>query len=560
MFQIPLFIWDVTWLSTAVIDLHLAGYYLRTCTCINLFLHNLEDPNKEVMWLLLKPARTPRPFSCILFVGVYHPPGKSAEQEKEMHRYLSDALDSFLCNHPSAGLIITGDFNKMKLSPLCRQFNLRKLIKSATRGRNVLDQILTNMHDLFEEVLHRPPIGRSDHQCLLLTPKIKEKVKPTTRRIRQMKPENIRLLGLKLNLENWSEIYNTSDVDEKVNRFTATLVNLLDLCLPERSIKIHPSDKPWITPQIKREIRLRQQAYTRGDTVRYEQKSEKVSGLVSKAKLRHYRSRVENVKRSDQAKWYKMLYKLTAAEESRGTVSTPETVGDIAERLQTAFSRPWEDIVPTRVPEIEDVLPLLKNNTPIMPSIGQVKSSLKYVNPKKATGGDMIPARLLKRFHEELAPVIHDIICCSIKECKFPKLYKHALITPIPKVNCPNDIDNDFRQVSILPHIAKLIEKHQLLLNKSDILINNTQHGFTENRSTVSALSLLFQNWFNATDNSKEGRSGVHVVFLDFRKAFDLVDHGILLRKLAELNVNKSFWLWTKVFLREEVNRSIWVV
>ena len=156
---------------------------------------------------------------------------------------------------------------------------------------------------------------------------------------------------------------------------------------------------------------------------------------------------------------------------------------------------------------------------------------------------------MLKRFHEELAPVVHDIICCSIKECKFPVLYKHALITPIPKVSCPKDIENDFRLVSILPHMAKLLEKHQLLLNKSDILLNNTQHGFTEGRSTVSALSFVSQNWYNATDNSKDGRSGVHALFLDFRKAFDLADHGILLWKLAELNVNKSFWLWIKSFL-----------
>ena len=147
-----------------------------------------------------------------------------------------------------------------------------------------------------------------------------------------------------------------------------------------------------------------------------------------------------------------------------------------------------------------------------------------------------------------LAPVVHDI-CCSIKECKFPVSYKHALITPIPKVRCPKDIENDFRQVSILPHMAKLLEKHQLLLNKSDILLNNTQHGFTEGRSTISALSFVSQNWYNATDNSKDGRSGVHALFLDIRKAFDLVDHGILVWKLAELNVNKSFWLWIKSFL-----------
>ena len=80
-------------------------------------------------------------------------------------------------------------------------------------------------------------------------------------------------------------------------------------------------------------------------------------------------------------------------------------------------------------------------------------------------------------------------------------------------------------------------------------MFNNTQHGFTEGRSTTSAFSFVSQNWYNATDSSKDGRSGVHALFLDFRKAFDVVDHGILLWKLAELNVNKSFWLWIKRFL-----------
>ena len=83
----------------------------------------------------------------------------------------------------------------------------------------------------------------------------------------------------------------------------------------------------------------------------------------------------------------------------------------------------------------------------------------------------------------------------------------------------------------------------------NDLKIKNSQHAFTNDRSTVSALACITQNWHNKTDNSRDGRMGVHVLFIDFRKAFDLVDHGILLRKLAEMNVSKCFWLWTRNFL-----------
>ena len=103
------------------------------------------------------------------------------------------------------------------------------------------------------------------------------------------------------------------------------------------------------------------------------------------------------------------------------------------------------------------------------------------------------------------------------------------LLRQFPKlVSCPKDIENNLRQVPILPHMAKLLEKRQLLLNKSDILLNNTQHGFTEDRSTVSALSLVSQNLYNnATDNSNDGRSGAHALFLDFRKDLEF-SHGNL--------------------------------
>ena len=110
-------------------------------------------------------------------------------------------------------------------------------------------------------------------------------------------------------------------------------------------------------------------------------------------------------------------------------------------------------------------------------------------------------------------------------------------------------MDNDFRQISVLPQLAKVLESIQLKLNKGDLKIKDNQHAFTHGRSTVSALASIAQNWFNKTENSRDGRMGVHALFIDFCKAFDLVDHGLLLRKLAKMNVSKSFWLWTRSFL-----------
>ena len=156
--------------------------------------------------------------------------------------------------------------------------------------------------------------------------------------------------------------------------------------------------------------------------------------------------------------------------------------------------------------------------------------------------------QFLKLFFEELAPVIHDIICASILQCKYPMPYKRALVTPVPKVCNPIDINNDFRQISVLPQVAKLLERFQLDLNKHELEIADNQHAFLRDRSTVTALACAMQDWLNATDLGCK-TEGVHIVFVDFRKAFDLVDHAILLTKPATSGVNRGFWKWTQSFL-----------
>ena len=67
--------------------------------------------------------------------------------------------------------------------------------------------------------------------------------------------------------------------------------------------------------------------------------------------------------------------------------------------------------------------------------------------------------------------------------------------------------------------------------------------------STASALISITQKWYNATDNSPSGKKGVHAVFIDFRKGFDLANHNILPEKLAYMGINKLLWLWISSFL-----------
>ena len=269
-----------------------------------------EVDDKEVLWLLLRPPRTPRPFSSIIVAIVYYPPGQSAECGTDMIEYLTSNLDRLLCDRPSSTIVIAGDFNKLNLTRLCNRFNLKKSILAPTRGNNTLDKVLTNMRDMYNLTLHLPPLGHSDHQCLLIVPKQKEKLPVYPKRVRLLTTGNLAVLSRKVILEDWSDVYTAEEIDEKVKVFTSTMLTIMDETIPERTVRTHPSDKPWMTSFIKTKIKARQRAFSRNDQVRYEQLCVTVSRLISKAKTSYYRSKAKDLRTTNSAKWFKSIFSL----------------------------------------------------------------------------------------------------------------------------------------------------------------------------------------------------------------------------------------------------------
>jgi hypothetical protein len=92
----------------------------------------------------------------------------------------------------------------------------------------------------------------------------------------------------------------------------------------------------------------------------------------------------------------------------------------------------------------------------------------------------------------------------------------------------------------VLPQLAKVLEKIQLQLSCADLALKENQHAFLKGRSTISALIQISQKWFDETENTGHGRKGIHAIFIDFSKAFEMVHHRITLSKLASTNLTKS--------------------
>ena len=230
---------------------------------------------------------------------------------------------------------------------------------------------------------------------------------------------------------------------------------------------------------------------------------------------------------------------------------------DDNKEIATNFNHFFVNVGPNTeesVPKVPNISPskFLKNRNQMKFVMAHVSNEeiLDIINSleNKSTGPSSIPLKLLSLIPDLIILPLADIINMSFITGEYPNLLKIVKVIPIHKGGSTQDVNN-YRPISLLSIFDKIIEKlmHKRLYNflmEHNILYQN-QFGFRKKNSTVYALAQITEMIKVSIDNRKFGCG----IFVDLRKAFDTVNHEILLIKLEHYGITDSMLKWFQSYL-----------
>ena len=189
-------------------------------------------------------------------------------------------------------------------------------------------------------------------------------------------------------------------------------------------------------------------------------------------------------------------------------------------------------------------------------SVEDIEAAMGEIKAGSAPGPDEIPAIVFHKYANAIATPVMRMWRISLDAGVMPEGTILAIITPIYKGDGKSEACN-YRPVALTNHITKIFErvirKKIIAHLEENALLNITQHGFTQGRSTITQLLAYYDTVLSMLEGREE--KNVEVIYLDFAKAFDKVDHKILLAKLSKLGICGKLHKWIEVFLNNRIQR-----
>ena len=468
--------------------------------------------------------------------------------------YLLTSLTSIESDYPGCGLMLAGDFNRLKVNHLLNQFQCKQMVNVLTRAYQSLDLIITNLYSFYakDSVEKHPPFVLSDHIAVILNTRSRC-AKSGSRKLvitRDMRPSRKRELGRYLTSCKWSNLDHLKTCEEKLELFT-DLINLgINIIMPNKRTILHVNDPPW----------KRQAAFSHGNNELFRYYRNRVNRERKICREKFYSSKVEHLKKSKRSRWWKKVKQIAGMTPSTGAedLYNQLLIDDMGRKLPTEIANfmNTEFLDPIKIYQPLASLPPYNPNDSVLQLVElDVYKVLASLNPRKASGPDGVSNWVLNEYAETLAQPVCSILNSNFNEQQLPTPWKTADIVPIIKSKRVTKICKHLRPISLTPALSKVAEESVVskfigpaILSQIDL----NQLGVIPKYSTSMAAISMIHNWSQSTDGSG---AAVRIVLFDYKKVFDLIDHGILTEKISRLPIPKAVVRWTIDFLLYQKQR-----
>ena len=355
-----------------------------------------------------------------------------------------------------------------------------------------------------------------------------------------------------LSYELWDQIFTNQDINLIFNNFLNIYLKIYNASFPVIKRKECIKSNTWITAGIKKSCNNKRYLYMRcreskelRHKIHYKKYCKVLSAVIRDAKQKYYNTVIQKSNNKTRATWniVKSITNNTPPNKKPNTVDFKKNntsakifnhyFSTIAEQLNRA-SRNEKISNKTKDPIEFLNLTVHKPNNKIRlenTTTHEIYKIIHSLKTKDSHGYDGISTKILKVSAPYIVSPLTYITNRILSSSVFPDRLKYSEIIPVYKNGNTEDLTN-YRPISLLTAFSKIIEKvlYKRIYHffEQQQLFVKEQHGFRQGTSTESATFSLF----NTIEKSLDNKKTVGGLFLDLSKAFDCVDHNILLSKL----------------------------
>lgn len=319
-------------------------------------------------------------------------------------------------------------------------------------------------------------------------------------------------------------------------------------------IKIRPKQtKPWYNIELKKLRNCRNKEHKKminGLAHDYDNKKNEFEKL-NKELYDKYIEQTANKIKTDPKQFWSYV---NGQKKSKGFETTMKYKNDMAKNdsdIANLFAKFFSSVFcgernEQEIRQIENKL----ENSQIHITVKEVAETMKNFPMNKGIGTDNFPPIVIKNCVSTLAKPIAVLFNKSILDGVLPTSLKTSHITPIYKKGSKQNVEN-YRSIATMPSLLKLFEKIMLnkIMSHFGPLLNPSQHGFVTGKSVNTNLMELV----TLANESFAEKCQIDVLYTDFSKAFDKVDHALLLNKMFELNFDHGLIKWVASYLYNRI-------